>query len=156
MTEKTGDGTESSHWGELEPIALGEKQCIAFIIAIEVKGTREIDSVHTIFVFSLCNGRLREGSRGRVHQSIQTPGSTAKRTSAAHRPQFLGRREKPSTSDGSFFLLSSSVGYSSLCAHYNSSSLQPPNDKSTPSKWLLPPYVIEIQNRFAVLVKTVG
>ncbi|KAH0207618.1 hypothetical protein KCU99_g9, partial [Aureobasidium melanogenum] len=39
-----------------------------------------------------------------------------------------------------FFFLLSSVGYSSLCAHYNSSSSPPPNDKSTPSKWLLPPY----------------
>jgi hypothetical protein len=37
----------------------------------------------------------------------------------------------------------SSVGYSFLCAHYNSSVKSPPPTTPTPSKWLLPPYVIE-------------
>jgi len=63
VTEKTGDGTESSHWGELEPMALGEKQYITFIIAIEVKVTREIDSVHSIYPYSHCSMVVSEKAR---------------------------------------------------------------------------------------------
>lgn len=63
MTEKTGDGTESSHWGELEPMALGEKQCIMFIIAIEVKDTLRQMTVFTRSSCSHCSKVVSEKAR---------------------------------------------------------------------------------------------